>query len=466
MLCARFDQPKPTPDFHLDLWKLCCSKHPRVAIAAPRGHAKSTAVTHSYVLANVLFRNRSHVLIISDTEGQAKGFLGDIKMELLENEMLRKEFQVNELVKDTETEIVVSLGSDGHLFRIITKGSEQKLRGLKWRGKRPDLIVCDDLENDEIVANPERREKFRKWFLGALLPCGADGAIFRVVGTILHFDSMLERLLNDTAWKTMRFGAHNEDFSEILWPEKFSKTDLEAIRAMYIAQGEPDTYAQEYLNIPISGSHSYFKKSDFLPIENPKEELNYYMACDLALTKHSRSDYCAFVVGGVNSEGILKIVNVVRDRMDTYEAVQTIFRLYKNYTPQLVAIEGGVISKAIMPLFRAEMLRRGIFIPIKECPPTQDKRLRAQPIRARMRQHAVQFDTAAEWYPDFQAELLVFDKGKNDDQVDALAWLGQVVDKMNDAPTVEELSEEKYQDMINEYELNDLVLGMDMDCGY
>ena len=56
------------------------------------------------------------------------------------------------------------------------------------------MIVCDDIENDEIVMNQERREKFRNWMLKALLPCRAPNGIVRIVGTILHLDSFLARI--------------------------------------------------------------------------------------------------------------------------------------------------------------------------------------------------------------------------------------------------------------------------------
>jgi hypothetical protein len=132
------------------------------------------------------------------------------------------------------------------------------VRGLKWRGKRPDLIVGDDLENDEIVMNPERREKFRRWFMNALIPCGSDNCWIRIVGTILHLDSMLQRLIEDNTWTHFFYQAHNPDFSEILWPEQFSRERLEKIRAGYQEQNDLDGYSQEYLNRPVASGNAFF----------------------------------------------------------------------------------------------------------------------------------------------------------------------------------------------------------------
>ena len=184
-LMSKFDNPVPTPDFHMDLWELMCSPHRKVAVAAPRGHAKSTAVTHSYVLANICFKVKKHVLIVSDTESQAVDFLRDIKEEFIENESLREMFGIDKILKDRETEFIAQF-TDGERFRIVAKGSEQKMRGIKWRNSRPDLIIGDDLENDEIVMNEERRRKFKGWFLNALIPCGSKTATYRIVGTILQ----------------------------------------------------------------------------------------------------------------------------------------------------------------------------------------------------------------------------------------------------------------------------------------
>ena len=84
VLRKNFDRPVSTPSFHREMWQLVTSNSKQVAIAAPRHHAKSTAVTHAYTLASVLFRESRYVLIVSDTVTQAVQFLGDIKKELLD----------------------------------------------------------------------------------------------------------------------------------------------------------------------------------------------------------------------------------------------------------------------------------------------------------------------------------------------------------------------------------------------
>ena len=145
-LAPRMDATKAIPDFHRELWDDFCSDNKKICHAAPRGTAKTTAITFSCTLASVLFRDRDFVVLVSKTEGQVVRFLANIKTELLVNTELREQFGVSKFIKDTETEIVVEM-KDGHQFCIIVRGSEQEVRGLQWNGKRPNLIVIDELGN-------------------------------------------------------------------------------------------------------------------------------------------------------------------------------------------------------------------------------------------------------------------------------------------------------------------------------
>ena len=164
-LAPRMDAVKAIPEFHRILWSKFCNDNSRVVVAAPRGTAKTTAVTFSCTLASALFRDRDFILLVSKTEGQVVRFLANIKAELLTNEELKSQFRVSKFVKDTESEIIVQM-EDGHQFCIMCKGSEQEVRGLQWNGKRPNMIIIDDAEGAEQVMNPQRREKFRKQWPG------------------------------------------------------------------------------------------------------------------------------------------------------------------------------------------------------------------------------------------------------------------------------------------------------------
>lgn len=468
ILSKKYDNAVATPECHLEWWKLCCSTNPLVAIAAPRGHAKSTAITHAYTLASFLFQDRAFGLLVSDTYDQAVLFLQDIKSELEDNEDLIAMFGEIVLEKDAENDIICRM-ADGYRFRIIAKGSEQKVRGLKWDGKRPDLIVCDDLENDEIVLNQERREKFKQWFYSALMPCRSANGIIRIVGTILHMDSLLERLMpkpwdkKNTIvtdlkmysknprrdWLAVKYRAHSADFSKILWPGRWNKHLLLTERERYINQGIPEKYSQEYLNEPIDDSNAFFRNEDFLPMikEDFNKEMTTYMAVDFAITEKDHSNYTVMVVGGLDSEGHLYILDCIRDRMDAREIVDSMFLLAERYEPDIITVEAGAIEKALGPFIKAEMFKPGRpFLPLNPLVPTKDKESRARSIQARMRAGGVRFNKETEWYPQMEIEMRQFPRSANDDIVDAMAWLGLTLNRMVEARTSDEIMEDEYRE--------------------
>lgn len=492
-LIKRFDGASQIPKFHEEMWDLCTGDAQFVAIAAPRGHAKSTSISLSYVLANVLFRNRRFVLLVSDTEAQAAMFLQQIAAELQENNDIIELFGIKrdpttghvKFEKDSQTDIIVSF-EDGTKFRLIAKGSEQKLRGVIWDHARPDLIVCDDLENDEIVMNKERREKFKRWVYGALLPCRSQNGIFRIVGTILHMDSFLEGLMpresdkqtvheelktysmrRASQWKSVKYKAHNQDFSQILWPERRTGDEFRLIRQDYIDRGLADIYSQEYLNIPTDESNTFFKRNDFLTLreDDKKKKLNYYIAGDFAISEKERADYTVLVIGGMDEDGILHIKNVIRDRMDGLQIVDTMLALQRVYNPMAFGIEDTQITKSLGPFLNRAMIEQNVFINVLPLKPHRaDKQTRARSIQARMRAGAVKFDKSSDWYQTLEDELMRFPRDKHDDQVDAIAYLGLMIDRIIEAPTKEEMEDDEYEHEKEEGGLNDQ--GRSIICGY
>lgn len=475
LLLPKFDNAAEIPQCHKEWWQACCSPNKFVAIAAPRGFAKSTAITLGYTLTKICFRESSFAIIVSDTEAQSILFLNDVKRELVENEDLMKMFGVRGLEKDSETDIIVRF-DDGHLARVMAKGSEQKLRGLKWHSKRPDLIVCDDIENDELVMNKERREKFQRWFNSALLPIRSDKGIIRVVGTILHADSLLEGFMprerdkftvdtglklystKPSGWLGIKYQAHTKDWEKLLWEAKAPKEELMRLRNMYAEKGQLDLYSQEYLNRPIDESNTHFRRSDFLDLtdEDRKKGLTYYVTCDLAVTTKSVSDYSVFMVAGMDAEGYVQLRHVIKGRYDSLEIIEILGELVRRYDPVMVVTEKGTIVNSIMPAIQRWMLENNTFFRFELFASTQDKLQRSQAIRLRARAGRVKVDKKADWWEDLEEELMQFPRSAHDDQVDAFSLIGQAINKFYEAPTDKEIEESLYEDEKKDSGLHEL----------
>lgn len=327
------------------------------------------------------------------------------------------------------------------------------------------------MENDELVMNKERRTKMQRWFKGALIPCRSDDGIIRMVGTILHMDSLLEGLMpvegaksthrvglktystRKSMWKSVKYRAHNEDFTQLLWPQKKSAADFQMMYEEAVRDNTTDVYSQEYLNYPIDIVNSFFKKQDFKGISDEERTLGlkYYITADLAISESERADYSVFIVAGVDENKLIHVKNVIRERLDGRDIVDTLLSLQRIYEPECIGIEEMQVSKAIGPFLREEMIKTNTFITLDKLKHYgKDKTARSRSIQARMRAQGVRFAKDEDWYPLFEDECLTFPRGKHDDQVDAFAYLGMMLDRLIEAPTKDELDDDAYRDELRE----------------
>lgn len=426
-LSPRYDQPQPTPDFHREGWSYYCSPRAACAMAAPRNHAKTTAFTDDFVLANVCFRVEDYVIVLGASEEMAVERLGDIANELRENEALIRDFHIKGFITEQKTDIIVEC-ADGHQFRILARGAEQKIRGRKWRGKRPGLIVGDDLEDDEQVESKERRRKFSHWFFRAAKQALRDGGRIRVHGTILHEDSLLMNLIRQ--WRGLLYKAHDsfDEFTHILWEEKFPEARLRAIRQEFIDRMDSSGYSQEYLNDPFDSDEQYLRRDDLLPMddEDRQRPKKICAASDFAVSVLDSANRTAISIGGKDTDNIIHQVDQRVGRWDALQIIEEHFAVQRRWRPEVFWVEDGQIWKALWPMFKAEMRKRDIWINFVPVASTKDKATRGRPFQKRTRAGGFKVDKECEWYPGWEMEVLRFTgrtEATLDDQFDSSALL-------------------------------------------
>lgn len=428
-LSTRYDEPQPTPDFHREAWELYCSDHPQAMVVAPRDHAKSTALTFDFALANLMFRAASYIIIIGSTEDNAAELIGNISDELHENDDLMSQFGPFTFLSSSKTDVIVQF-SDGHKFRLLARGAEQRIRGKMWNGKRPDLIIADDMEDDEQVENRDRRLKFRKWFFRAAKQALSQSGRIRVHGTILHEDSLLSRLRKNSTWRHLFYKAHDgfDEFTGILWPQRWSAEKLKMRRQEFIEDQDPGGYSQEFLNDPMDSSEAYLRKDDFLPMkeEDFDKPMVVAAAADFAVSKADKANRTSFTIGGKSVDNILHYLDQRVGRWDTLEWLDEMFLIQKRWNPDIFWVEDGVIWKGIAPTVYREMQIRNSFINCVPRKSISDKATRGRSLQRRMRAGGCRFDKDGTWYDGFEAELLKFTghgQATLDDQFDSAALL-------------------------------------------
>lgn len=145
----------------------------REAWVAPRGFAKSTAITIC-VLYWAAFQLRHFVLWTSETASQVEELVASIIDEIEAGGPLLDDFPHMAPKKDPQGRNVkfndrdIVLESD---FRLSARGAQKATRGLRRGAKRPDVIICDDAEGESSVGNGY--PKARHWLTRVLGPAGS-----------------------------------------------------------------------------------------------------------------------------------------------------------------------------------------------------------------------------------------------------------------------------------------------------
>lgn len=312
----------------------------RAIIVAFRGSGKSTLITLSYVLWAIMGREqRKFVLLVSRTQEQAKQMLRNIRTELESNELLRHD--LGPFREEEDEWRNTSLVIPNYDARIMAVSVDQSVRGLRHNQHRPDLIVCDDIEDLDSVQTRESRNKTRNWVVGELLPAGDRGTRFFLVGNYLHDDSLTQRMKeqiesqNDIHAVYRSYPLLDSD-NRCLWSEKYP--DEAAIQEERARVGDEAAWQREYLLRILSGTErvihpEWIRYYDVLPAEDHDVNtgtrirfLHTAIGIDLAISQNDSADCTAMVAARIyyvrGEIHVYILPSPINDRITPKEALE------------------------------------------------------------------------------------------------------------------------------------------------
>ena len=328
----------PIAEFQNDIFRITEDVTNKLAvIVAFRGSAKSTLVTFSYALWAVLgIQQKKFVLTISKTQPQAKQHMMNLKRELESNAVLRSDlgpFQEEEGEWGASSLVFTALGA-----RITALSIETSIRGLRHNQYRPDLIICDDVEDLASVKTYENRQRTYHWFTGEAIPAGDRGTRVIVIGNLLHRESLVMRLKKDIedGQRSGVFRAYPllDEHGNALWPGKYPGPV--EIEEEHRKSGDEYAWQREYLLNIIADEDQviderWIQYYDDLPKE-PDTYRGLYMGVDLAISQKETADYTAIVSGLLHGYGkdfcLYILPNIIRRRMKFPEQIQQIKDVY------------------------------------------------------------------------------------------------------------------------------------------
>ncbi|HEY1192198.1 MAG TPA: hypothetical protein VGE74_31525 [Gemmata sp.] len=211
----------PPADFHHQfdeqLHRLHTRRGSRLNYIAPRGGAKSTWVTLAYPLRAALEAWEPYTLVLSDSSDQANLLLGHIKKELEENETIREVYPDASGEGPEWNESRIRL-NNGVLIEAL--GTGKKVRGRRNRSDRPSLIVFDDIQSNEDMTSPVKRQRDWAWAMREVIPAGDERTNFLGVGSAIHREAVAVRLGALPGWSGHTFRAvHSWPARMDLWEE-------------------------------------------------------------------------------------------------------------------------------------------------------------------------------------------------------------------------------------------------------
>lgn len=304
-------------------------------------------------------------------------------------------------------------------------------------GRRADLALIDDpVRNKEDADSKLIRDKQKSWYDFDLLTRLKPGAAVILIMTRWHEDDLAGQLLKDPEenWEVIRLPMLAEDNDplgrskdEPLWPEWFDEGTLKNARK------DPRAYNSLWQQNPTPESGEFFSKEwvqGYSPEQLPRD-LVMYGAGDFACSEESDANKTCLPIGGMDESGNLWILpDIFWQQGNTGVVVDGWFALDKKHKPLKWFAEKGHISKSIGPFMRSRMQEEQHYFAIEEVTPSRNKQQRAKSLQGMMSCKKVFFPTFASWWPAALHEMMSFPVGKSDDLVDALAHLGNGVNKM------------------------------------
>ncbi|GAB4337126.1 MAG: hypothetical protein Kow0099_10450 [Candidatus Abyssubacteria bacterium] len=369
---------------------------------APRGFGKSTLLSIVRCVFEIARNPDIRILLASNTQPQAEGFIREIRGHLERNSLFRAAFGDFIGPKWTDKELIVRprtrIAKEPTIYATGVGGAVIS--------RHFDLIICDDIVDEENSRTEFQRERLTTWFFKVLLPCLEPHGQLALVGTRYHYRDLYGHLLESgfapsTIIRAIRDG-------QSAWPEKFPLTRLEQIRRdagtiIFNAQYQNDTEAMK---------GAVFKEEWLRFCDQPPGSLRIYQGVDLSVGMGAMSDFFAIVTIGLDAWGNIYVLDCYQARLSFRQQSAAIIDRFMRFNPIRVAIESNAYQAV-----QADFLRDLGLPRITKAYVATDKLTRAWKLSALFEDGRVYLPPSMR---ELTEQLLAFPQCDHDDLIDAL----------------------------------------------
>lgn len=414
----------PCAQFHIDAAnKILKNRNLKAGFMWHRGAAKSTNMDVFVPMWLMIQEHReiSVMVLVGKSEDNAKTLLGDIQAELQYNQRYIADFGEQYNAGSWEEGEFVTRSE----VAFFARGRGQSPRGLRYRSHRPDYVVIDDLDDDELVESPARVSKLFDWVRSALFGTldGGRGRFF-MVGNLIAKNSVLAKWCEIKTVHVTRVNIYDRA-GRVSWAAKWAHDEVKQLEAVAGYRA----FQKEYMNNPIIEGAVF--KNEWIrwgkrPAWSKFSEIVLYI--DPSFRGSTKNDYKAAKLWGKVGTTLYHLRAFVR-QCSVAEMVRWCYDLYEWARAQGIAVrwymEANFMQDTILDEFRREGELRGYQLPItgdKRKKP--DKFQRVEAISPLWERGFVIYDESQRDDPDMLAgidQTLAFEKGMrgHDDAPDA-----------------------------------------------
>ena len=460
-----------SPEFHKEVDQELSLLVPgsKLAIVAPRDSAKTTLIDLIFPLHEILNGRLYFLLMISESENQSKLNLGTLGDEIEFNPKIREYYgnRMGPTWGKEEKDIICGYDKSGRplICKVMVRGTEQKVRGLKFGPYRPSAII-DDGEGEANALTDLARAKFRRWLNASVIPGCYDGWLV-FVGTIIDNESYLNRIAGSMAygkdgnykikgWRSLfyqsviqdtkpgEFVASGKEILEngipkVLWPDRRPYQWLMDEKERLESEGDVQFWYSEHQNIPSDDSFRIFKKKDLrywegyflredgqnyiIRTDNGRREkipVNTFIGSDPASSENVKADFTVHMPIHVDIEYNIYVDDYFRAQVAPMDGADALWEMMEKLHPKLTNIEEtGHVMLADYILRKSK--KTGRFWNIMPCKAIKTKYHRLMEMQPKFAAHAV---FIKEGHTELESEYLNFRKTGTfkKDTLDALKW--------------------------------------------
>jgi len=333
-------------------------------------------------------------------------------------------------------------------FLEFANGSTIRCAGAegKIRGKRPDIIILDDLENDENVLSEDWRNKVSSWFWKAALYTLKPNGQCIVIGTLVHPLALVTNLTTNyklEGWTQRKYQGLTDGKS--IWEDQWPTPELIKRRDL-----NPAAFEQEIQNNPIPDEWRKFKPENFRFYDEVPNGLLFTTTVDPAFELHNKADYSVVCTVGTDVYGNHYVVDISRKRLQPNELIDEIFKHLERWNSLKLGIEEQSFQKTLRYYYDLEAKRRGRYVqivPLKS--EGRRKRYRIEALVPFINQGLIWMHK--ERHKELVSELICWPTGDHDDILDALAY--QLDCFIKPTPETEPVNPRSIKALVNKFHI-------------